>query len=69
MYKEFDDCEVFIVIETWGAVLLLNILNNLQESPFINDLVYSKVLYKKTLAITLIASDIGEYLILNTQKK
>ena len=69
MYKEFDDCEVFIVIETRGAVILLNILNNLQESPFINDLVYSKVLYKKTLAITLIASDIGEYLILNTQKK
>jgi len=74
MYKEFDDCEVFIVIGTSGAVIYtdmflnpqikLSILNNLQESPFINDSVYSKVLYKKaTLAIDEIASDIEEYLI------
>lgn len=44
----------------------LSILNNLQESPFINDSVYSKVLYKKaTLAIDEIASDIEKYLISN----
>lgn len=72
MYKEFDDCEVFIVIGTSGAVIhtdmflnpqiKLSILNNLQESSFINDSVYSKVLYKKaTLAIDEIASDIEEY--------
>lgn len=73
MYKEFDDCKVFVVIGTSGAVIYtdmflnpqikLSILNNLQESPFINDSVYSKVLYKKaTLAIDEIASDIEEYL-------
>ena len=73
MYKKFDDCEVFVVIGTSGAVIYtdmflnpqikLSILNNLQESPFINDSVYSKVLYKKaTLAIDEIASDIEEYL-------
>ena len=73
MYKKFDDCEVFVVIGTSGAVIYtdmflnpqikLSILNNLQESPFINDSVYSKVLYKKaTLAIDEIASDIEEYI-------
>ena len=73
MYKEFDDCKVFVVIGTSGAVIYtdmflypqikLSILNNLQESPFINDSVYSKVLYEKaTLAIDEIASDIEEYL-------
>ena len=72
MYKKFDDCEVFVVIGTSGAVIhtdmflnpqiKLSILNNLQESQFINDSVYSKVLYKKaTLAIDEIASDIEEY--------
>jgi NAD-dependent deacetylase len=76
MYKEFDDCEVFVVIGTSGAVIYtdmflnpqikLSILNNLQESPFINDTVYSKVLYKKaTLAIDEIASDIEKYLEFN----
>jgi NAD-dependent deacetylase len=80
MYKKFDDCEVFVVIGTSGAVIhtdmflnpqiKLSILNNLQESQFINDSVYSKVLYKKaTVAIDEIATDIEEYLILNTQKK
>ena len=73
MYKKFDDCEVFVVIGTSGAVIhtdmflnpqiKLSILNNLQESQFINDSVYSKVLYKKaTLAIDEIASDIEKYL-------
>ena len=73
MYKEFDDCEVFVVIGTSGAVIhtdmflnpqiKLSILNNLQESSFINDSVYSKVLYKKaTLAIDEIAWDIEGYL-------
>ena len=74
MYKEFDDCEVFVVIGTSGAVIYtdmflnpqikLSILNNLQESPFINDSVYSKVLYKKaTLAIDEIASDIENFIL------
>lgn len=73
MYKEFDDCEVFIVIGTSGAVvntdmflnpqIKLSILNNLQKSPYINDSVYSKVLYKKaSLAIDEISSDIEKYL-------
>ena len=76
MYKEFNDCEVFVVIGTSGAVIhtdmflnpqiKLSILNNLQESQFINDSVYSKVLYKKaTLAIDEIASDIEKYLEFN----
>ena len=41
----------------------LSILNNLQESPFIDDIVYSKVLYKKaTLVIDEIASDIENFI-------
>ncbi len=74
MYKEFQTCEVFVVIGTSGAVIhadmflnpqiKLSILNNLEESSFINDSVYSKVLYKKaTLAIDEIVSDIEKYLL------
>ena len=74
MYKEFKSCEVLVVIGTSGAVIntdmflnsqiILSILNNLEESSYINDSLYSKVLYKKaTLAIDEIASDIEEYLI------
>lgn len=74
MYEEFETCEVFVVIGTSGAVIYtdmflnpqikLSILNNLQESPYINDTVYSKVLYKKASeAIDEIASDIEKYLL------
>ena len=74
MYKEFKSCEVLIVIGTSGAVIntdmFLNsqikfsILNNLEESSYINDSLYSKVLYKKaTLAIDEIADDIENYLL------
>lgn len=74
MYKEFKNCEVLVVIGTSGAVIntdmFLNsqikfsILNNLEESLYINDSLYSKVLYKKaTLAIDEIANDIENYLL------
>ena len=74
MYKEFKSCEVLIVIGTSGAVIntdmFLNsqikfsILNNLEASSYINDSLYSKVLYKKaTLAIDEIADDIENYLL------
>jgi len=74
MYKEFKNCEVLVVIGTSGAVIntdmFLNsqikfsILNNLEESSYINDSLYSKVLYKKaTLAIDEIANDIENYLL------
>lgn len=73
MYKEFDTCEVFIVIGTSGAVIhtdmflnpqiKLSILNNLELSGYINDSVYTKVLYKKASdAIIEIAIDIERYL-------
>ena len=42
----------------------LSILNNLEPSSYINDSLYSKVLYKKaTLAIDEIANDIEKYLL------
>ena len=74
MYKEFKNCEVLVIIGTSGAVIntdmFLNfqikfsILNNLEESSYINDSLYSKVLYKKaTLAIDEIANDIENYLL------
>jgi NAD-dependent deacetylase len=74
MYKEFKSCEVLVVIGTSGTVIntdmFLNsqikfsVLNNLEESLYINDSLYSKVLYKKaTLAIDEIADDIEKYLL------
>ena len=76
MYKEFKNCEVLVVIGTSGAVIntdmflnsqiKLSILNNLEPSSYINDSLYSKVLYKKaTLAIDEIADDIENYLLGN----
>ena len=73
MYNEFYDCEVLVVIGTSGAVIntdrlltskiKFSILNNLEKSVFLNDTLYSKVLYKKaSLAIDEIAKDIEEYL-------
>jgi len=73
MYKEFDDCEFFVVIGTSGYVIntdmFLNpdmkytILNNLEQSPMLNGEYYSKVLYKKaTEAIDEIKEDIERYL-------
>lgn len=74
MYKEFKNCEVLVVIGTSGAVIntdmflnsqiKLSILNNLEHSSYINDSLYSKVLYEKaTLAIDEIADDIEKYLL------
>ncbi|MEA2099261.1 MAG: Sir2 family NAD-dependent protein deacetylase [Campylobacterota bacterium] len=70
LYKELDDCELFVVIGTSGNVVntdsLTNyvkrsILNNLEPSEAIFDELYSKVLYKPaTVAIDEIAEDIGE---------
>lgn len=76
MYKEFKSCEVLVIIGTSGAVIntdmflnsqiKLSILNNLEPSSYINDSLYSKVLYKKaTLAIDEIADDIENYLLGN----
>ena len=73
MYNEFHNCEVLVVIGTSGAVIntdrlltskiKFSILNNLEKSVFLNDTLYSKVLYKKaSLAIDEIAKDIEEYL-------
>ena len=74
MYKEFETCEVFVIIGTSGAVIQtdtflnpqikLSILNNLKESQYINGKLYTKVLYKKaTLAIDEIVEDIEKYLL------
>ena len=73
MYKEFDDCEFFVVIGTSGAVIntdmflnpdiKVSILNNLEPSGYLMEEVYTKVLHKKaTEAINEIAKDIEEFL-------
>lgn len=73
MYDELSNCEVLVVIGTSGAVIntdmflnpkiKLSILNNLKPSRYINDRLYTKVLYTKaSLAIDEIAKDIEEYL-------
>ena len=73
MYKEFDDCEFFVVIGTSGAVIntdmflnpdiKVSILNNLEPSGYLMEEVYTKVLHKKaTEAIDEIANDIEEFL-------
>lgn len=74
LYKELDNCEMFVVIGTSGNVIntdmfirngiKYSILNNLEPSSAINDRLYTKVLYKKaTEAIDEIASDIEEFLV------
>ena len=71
MFKEFDTCEMLVVIGTSGNVIntdmflypgiKYSILNNLQESSAINENLYSKVLYKKaTEAIDEIVQEIEE---------
>lgn len=73
MYKEFDDCEFFVVIGTSGAVIntdmflnpdiKVSILNNLEPSGYLMEEVYTKVLHKKaTEAIDEIAFDIENFL-------
>ena len=73
MYKEFDDCEFFVVIGTSGVVIntdmflnpeiKVSILNNLEPSDYLMEEVYTKVLHKKaTEAIDEIALDIENYL-------
>ena len=72
-YKEFDDCEMFIVIGTSGAVvntdmflnpdIKISILNNLEPSFYINEEVYIKAIFKPaSKAIDEIAFDIEEFL-------
>ena len=74
MFKEFEDCDMLVVIGTSGAVvntdyfLSLNlkktILNNLETSTYIDEKLYDKVLFKKaTLAIDEIAEDIEKFLL------
>lgn len=73
MYKEFDDCEVFVVIGTSGAVvntdmflnpdIKISIVNNLEPSFYINHEVYTKAIFKPaSKAIDEIALDIEEFL-------
>ena len=80
MYNEFYNCEVLVVIGTSGAVIntdrlltskvKMSILNNLEPSVFLNDKLYSKVLYEKaTVAIDEIEREIEEYLSQNIQLK
>lgn len=72
-FREFDDCEMFVVIGTSGYVIntdmflnpdiKLSILNNLEKSELLDESLYSKVLLKKaTEAIDEIASDIENFL-------
>ncbi|MGB5793956.1 SIR2 family NAD-dependent protein deacylase [Poseidonibacter sp.] len=74
MFKEFEDCQMLVVIGTSGAVvntdyflslhLKKTILNNLETSTYIDEKLYDKVLFKKaTLAIDEIAEDIEEFLL------
>ncbi|SMP87901.1 NAD-dependent deacetylase [Epsilonproteobacteria bacterium SCGC AD-308-P11] len=72
LYKELNDCELFVVIGTSGYVINTDslvvyaessILNNLEPSEAIYDALYSKVLYKPaTRAIDEIAEDIQKFL-------
>jgi NAD-dependent deacetylase len=72
LYKEIEDCELFVVVGTSGAVVSpdslvgytkKSILNNLEESEAIFDELYTKVLYKKaTQASKEIVKDIKRYL-------
>ena len=70
--REFQDCEMFVVIGTSGNVIGVNtmanfadisILNNLEPSPAIDDNLFSKVIYDKaTESIDLIADEIETFL-------
>ncbi len=70
--REIQDCELIVVIGTSGYVIGVNtlanfipysILNNLEESPAIEDSLFTKVYYKKaTEAIDDIAKDIKTFL-------
>jgi len=73
MYREFDDCEMLVVIGTSGNVIntdmflnasiKVSILNNLEPSPAIDDRLYTKVHYKPAgEAIDEIADDIETFL-------
>ena len=74
LYKEFNNCEMLVVIGTSGNVInpdmflekgdvKYSILNNLESSEAINDKLYSKILYKPvTEAIDEIIKDIEKFL-------
>lgn len=70
--KEFQDCEMFVVIGTSGNVIGVNtmatfvdisILNNLEPSNAIDEHLFSKVIYDKaTVSIDEIANEIEQFL-------
>ncbi len=70
--REFQDCEMFVVIGTSGNVIGVNtmanfsdisILNNLEPSDAIDDRLFTKVIYDKaTNGIGIIADMIEEFL-------
>ena len=73
LYAHLENCEMFIIIGTSGNVIDVDalltkrmkftILNNLEASTEINDMLYSKVLYKKaTEAIEEIVLDITRFI-------
>ncbi len=72
LYKELENCELFVIIGTSGNVINTDslvgyveqsILNNLEPSEAIFDKLYSKVIYQPaTKAIDEIATDINELL-------
>lgn len=72
LYKELDDCEVFVCIGTSGAVINVDmlsqwaeykILNNLEPSNLINDEYFNDVYYEKaTTAIQKIEITLKKYL-------
>lgn len=73
LLKEFDDCEMLVVIGTSGYVIntdmflnpdiKLSILNNLEPSPALDETLYTKALFKPvTQAIDEIAQDIENFL-------
>ncbi|MGD9553311.1 MAG: NAD-dependent deacetylase [Arcobacteraceae bacterium] len=73
LFKEFDDCEMLVVIGTSGYVIntdmFLNpdikfsVLNNLEKSEALDETLYTKALFKPvTQAIDEIAADIELFL-------
>jgi NAD-dependent deacetylase len=72
LYKQLEDCEVFVCIGTSGAVINVdmlsqwaqyNILNNLEQSNLINEECFDEVYYEEaTTAIVKIAKTLKRYL-------
>lgn len=72
LYKELEDCEVFVCIGTSGAVINVDmlaqwgkykILNNLEQSDLINDEFFDEVYYENaTTALQKIKISIEKFL-------